>query len=178
MLRTITKKEDYTWVWVMGGALALFASSQLYIPVKPVPFTFQTLTVLLMGLTYSPKKVWMTFSLWLGAGALGAPVFAGYSGGLTALMGPTGGYLAAMALAAYGMAWFRETFAVRAYLGYLLLSFAGDALVFLVGATWLSTFIGWEQAIACGVFPFLLWDGVKVVCAPIIVRLNQDQAWF
>lgn len=178
MLRTIAKKEDHAWVWVVGGALALFASSQLYIPLKPVPFTFQTLTVLLMGLSYSPKKVWMTFGLWLGVGALGAPVFAGYNGGLAALAGPTGGYLVAMALAAYTMAWFREAFSVRSYWGYFGLSFSGDALVFLVGAMWLSTFVGWGKAVEFGVYPFLLWDGVKIICAPIIVRLNQDQVWF
>ena len=94
------------------------------------------------------------------------------------LVGPTGSYLVGMALVAYAMAWCRETFSMRSYVGYLALSFSGNALILLAGAMWLSTFIGWEKAVACGVMPFLLWNVVKAVCAPIIVRLNQDQAWF
>jgi biotin transport system substrate-specific component len=42
---------------------------------------------------------------------------------------------------------------------------AGNAVLFLCGATWLSTFIGVEKAILLGVVPFLLGDLLKIACS-------------
>ena len=41
---------------VLGGVILLFAASQVEIPLQPVPITLQTVAVMLIGLTYSPRR--------------------------------------------------------------------------------------------------------------------------
>mgnify|MGYP001394026882 FL=1 len=48
---------------------------------------------------------------------------------------------------------------------------AGTAIIFILGIAWLSTFIGFEKAIAAGLIPFLLSEGLKISLAVIIMPL-------
>ena len=70
------------------------------IPHQPVPFTLQTMVVLLAGAFLGPRNGAISQLLYLGAGALGLPVFAGGAPGFLHLIGPTGGYLLAFPAAA------------------------------------------------------------------------------
>lgn len=69
-------------------------------PLSPAPYTLQVLFVFLAGLLLGPT--WGTFSmvLYLTAGAVGLPVFAGMEAGIGTLFGPTGGYLWSWPIAA------------------------------------------------------------------------------
>ena len=48
---------------------------------------------------------------------------------------------------------------------------AGTLLIFMPGILWLSTFIGIEKALAAGLTPFLLSEGLKIVLAVLIMPL-------
>ncbi|WP_049921360.1 biotin transporter BioY [Halopiger djelfimassiliensis] len=74
-------------------AALMGVASMIPIPISAVPGTMQLLVVFLAGLFLGP--VWGTLSMvfYLGAGALGAPVFAGMNGGFGYLLGNTGGFL-------------------------------------------------------------------------------------
>ena len=45
----------------------------------------------------------------------------------------------------------------------------GTAIIFLFGIAWLSTFIGFEKAVAAGLTPFVLSEGLKIAMAVIIM---------
>ncbi|RDZ66379.1 biotin transporter BioY [Haloferax sp. Atlit-12N] len=62
-------------------------------PVSPIPVTMQVLVVFLAGIFLGPVWGGGSIALYLAAGGLGAPVFAGGSAGLAPLVGPTAGYL-------------------------------------------------------------------------------------
>ncbi len=74
-------------------AALIAAGSVLVIPLGPVPVTLQTMLIAVTGLLLGPKKALLACLLYLLAGTLGLPVFAGGKAGLGVLAGPTGGYL-------------------------------------------------------------------------------------
>ena len=67
--------------------------ANIVIPLTPVPVTLQTLFVLLAGAVIGSRRGALSQFLYVGAGAIGLPFFAGFSGGGAVLAGPTGGYL-------------------------------------------------------------------------------------
>lgn len=69
-------------------------------PVSPVPVTLQVLGVFLAGLYLGPVWGGLSLSLYVVAGAVGAPIYAGGGAGLGSLLGPFGGYLWAYPVAA------------------------------------------------------------------------------
>src|SRR6185503_16683422 len=75
--------------------------AQIEIPNAPVPYTLQTLFVLLSGALLGPRYGAASMLLYLAAGALGLPVFSSFGFGAARLLGPTGGYLLAFPAASF-----------------------------------------------------------------------------
>lgn len=156
----------------LGGAVSF------PLPFSPVPITLQTFFSVLAGVVLGP--VWGPVSqvLYLGAGLVGMPVFAGGTAGLGVLAGPTGGYLVGFVagawlagwLAAPGASWFRLA-------GALL---AGHAAVFVCGVSHLLLFTGQsvETALLLGFFPFLPGTALKLMGALALARSRTLCGWF
>jgi len=84
------QSEMFLMLW---GIFLIFLTSQISIPLEPVPITLQTFGVMLVGLTFPQTAAIKAVSGYLALGALGLPIFASFSGGYHCLLGPTGGYL-------------------------------------------------------------------------------------
>src|SRR5690242_8292142 len=78
---------------VLGAALFLALASQISIPLQPVPLTFQSVTVLLIGMALGPRLGGYAIAMYFIAGCLGLPVFANFSFGPQVFLGASGGYL-------------------------------------------------------------------------------------
>jgi biotin transport system substrate-specific component len=150
---------------VVFGSLLLAVSAQFKIPLYPVPVTGQTLVVLLIGMTYGPRLGGITLAAYLFEGALGLPVFAGGAAGAAVLMGPTAGYLFGFLLAAIAMGYLAERGMGRTVVSTIAAMVIGNCVIYLCGALWLANFIGFGQAIAAGVLPFIYGDALKLVVA-------------
>ncbi len=101
--RGIVRSEVGVWpqaLWILGFALVTSLGARLEVPYEPVPFTLQTMFVLLAGAFLGPRNGALSQLTYLAAGVLGAPVFAGGAAGAAKLIGPTGGYLLAFPVAA------------------------------------------------------------------------------
>jgi len=81
----------------LTGALAYVSFPN---PVSPVPVTMQVLGVFLAGLYLGPVWGGLSLSLYVVAGAVGAPIYAGGGSGVGSLLGAWGGYLWAYPVAA------------------------------------------------------------------------------
>jgi biotin transport system substrate-specific component len=150
------------------GVFALFASAQISFDIMPpVPVTLQTLIVMVIGLTYAKKEAVATMMTYLGAGALGVPMFTNMQGGLAKLMGPTGGYLAGFLLAVYTMAYLKEKY----NLSNLLNCLAGQILIYVPGILWLSTFVGFEASIYKGFLVYIPSGIVKIIILLSILKV-------
>ena len=144
------------------GSVLLTLSAKVQVPFYPVPLTMQTLVVLLIGMAFGARLGAATVMLYLVEGAAGLPVFAGTPEkgiGLAYMMGPTGGYLLGFALAAAIAGWIVER--RRDAAGLALAVVAGTIAIYAPGLLWLASFVGWAQALALGLVPFVWGDLLK-----------------
>ena len=69
------------------------ALGPLSIPIGPVPISLTNFVIYIAIYLLGTKSGTISYCLYLLIGMVGLPVFSGYSGGLSKLAGPTGGYL-------------------------------------------------------------------------------------
>jgi biotin transport system substrate-specific component len=175
---------------LMGTAMtALFAALiaagafiSIPLPFSPVPIVLQNMFALLSGLVLGPLLGGAAAALYLIAGALGAPVFAGATGGIAHFFGPTGGFLIGYLLASLTAGFVagkprggRKTPLVRIILGTAL----GFLVIYLPGLIQLKYVLdtSWAGALAAGFIPFIIGDFVKGIAAVLIAsRLRRAAA--
>jgi biotin transport system substrate-specific component len=149
------------------------------LPFSPVPVALQNLFAVLAGLCLGPFLGGLSTALYLAAGILGAPVFAGASGGIARLLGPTGGYLLGYLAAAFlaGLVAGRPRADKHSPFWRLLLAAAlGLISVYVPGLLRFKQImgLGWPQVFVGGFLPFLPGDAAKAVVAALIApRLRR-----
>ena len=158
---------------VTGGATLTAIGAQVTIPWQPVPFTLQTLSVMVCGLTLGARKGLLSQLLYVAVGALGVPVFAQGKFGLQPILGVTGGYIVSFALVAALLGCLAERGWTKSPLKTGAAMAFGSIITLAIGATWLSFSIGSVAAIQSGVLPFLLPEAMKAA----IVLLALPSAW-
>ena len=85
--------RDLTRVALMTAILAVCGWITIPLPEPMVPFTLQTFGVFLCLLILGGRDGTLAIAAYLLLGAVGAPVFSSFRGGLGVLLGSTGGYL-------------------------------------------------------------------------------------
>lgn len=157
---------------MMAGLTAVLAYVRIPLPISPVPVSAQTLGTMLAGSVLGARLGAASQLVYVLMGALGLPVYAGGAGGLSVLLGPTGGYLVGFVLGAYVTGWMASS--SRAGAARLLMAhLVGGVLVpYAVGVLQLALVTGMNlpQAVAAGALPFLAGDAVKVVVATAVAR--------
>jgi len=154
--------------WIVLFALGTAAGARLEIPHTPVPYTLQTMVVLLAGAFLGARNGFLSQCAYLALGAAGAPVFAGGAAGWAVLAGPTGGYLAGFPFAAAAVG---ALAGGRHSLPRIALAMAaGLLLIFALGAAQLAlvTTHSVSTALGAGVLIFSWWDALKLGAASMI----------
>ena len=157
---------------VIGFGL-LFLCGQVSIPIQPVAITLQTVAMLMIGLTFSKAEALCSVTSYLMLGALGAPVFANFSGGFAKLMGPAGGFYFGFLVAVWVMCTLRERFSNANTKEMLLIAFVGQTTLYVCGVLWLCAYVSPDKAISFGLVPFILPGIVKSVLVASAVRYVQ-----
>ena len=161
---------------VLIGTAVTALAAQLAIPNEPVPFTFQTLAVLLVGSTLGSVRGALSLALYALVGGLGLPVFTAQAHGFDYLFGATGGYIVGFILAAGFVGWLAEKGWSNSSIGMIASYVIGSAIIYVIGASWLTYgYLGgdWNKGLNFGVLPFLVWDAIKAFVAAAIV----PEAW-
>ena len=137
--------------------------SPVAIPAGITNLTLQTLIVALTGYLLNPCAAALSVSAYLLIGACGLPVFSGFTGGFSMLLGPTGGFLLAFPV----MAWLCAHFSGGSRMQRIAAGLAGLLPVYLLGAAGLAWASGmsWLQSLAAGALPFLWKDALSVAAA-------------
>ncbi len=165
-------------VWTALLAACVAAGAWLQLPIGVVPITLQPLFVFLAGYLLGPVSGAAAVALYVAAGVLGLPVFAGGKAGLGVLLGPTGGYLAGFVAGAAmtGLAARRGAPTIGWFRG-LAAGALALAVAYLLGAGRLAQVLHLDarKAIAVGVLPFVLFDAVKVTLALVIGRELRER---
>jgi len=152
-------------LWVAAFAALTAVGARIEIPHEPVPFTLQTLVVLLAGAFLGARNGALSQLLYLAAGTLGAPVFALGTFGIARLIGPTGGYLFAFPVAAALVGYLVDR--NRGLLWSIVSMASGLALIFGSGTLFLFAFYLHDLAAAftSGFLLFSWWDLIKLGAA-------------
>lgn len=143
------------------------------LPWSPVPLALQSFFALLAGLVLGPGPGALSMGLYILLGILGLPVFAGGTGGLVHLAGPTAGYLLSYPAAA-GIAGLMSRpgkGGAPAGPGRLIFAaLAGSLAVYSLGVPWLKFRLGlsWTAALTGGMLPFLAGDILKAAAAVML----------
>lgn len=166
--------QDLVFIGVFAALLAIF--SWISIPTV-VPFTLQTFGVFLALTLLGGKRGTLAILVYILLGAVGLPVFSGFTGGFGRLLGTTGGYI--LGFLATGLLYllFEKLSGKKSLLREGLVLLLGLLVCYAVGTAWfifvygsstgavsLGTVLGW-----C-VLPFILPDICKLIFALLLGR--------
>lgn len=167
----VYKMASFEFIKVLFGVgfLTLLAKICIPLPFTPVPVTFQTFAVYLLGLCFSPLVAAQIVISYLLCG-LFAPVFCGNMYGFSVFCGPTSGYLLALLPAAVFISSARTKYDMSAWkiAGILFLSAIG---ILSVGSVWLSIYFfdssssfyaSLLKGFRLGALPFILGEVLKI----------------
>lgn len=162
---------EIVFIGVMAALIAV--CSWISIPTT-VPFTLQTFAVFLAVGLLGGRNGTITVLIYILLGAVGLPVFAGFTGGFGKLLGTTGGYIVGFLLSAVIMWAFEKFFGKKLWISAIAMVL-GLIACYAVGTAWfmvvyarntgeitLLTTLSW-----C-VFPFILPDMIKIALALLL----------
>ena len=146
--------HDLTQMALLVALLSASAYLAFPIPITLVTVTAQTLVLNLIALLLDRRKAALTVAVWILLGAVGIPVYSGGRGGLSELVGPTGGFIFAFLVAAYLISLLKgKEFSLPRYL--LVTLCIGIPVIDLAGAAWYKFYadIGWGTALLTTALP-------------------------
>jgi biotin transport system substrate-specific component len=158
-------------IWITTFAILTAISAQFAIPVRPIPFTLQTLVVVLSGALLGARYGAYSQIFYLLLGMIGLPVFAQVPDaplGFARIIGPTGGYLLAFPIAAFLVGYLIER--RKNYWSVVASMFIGELTILLIGVLHLTAFYtqNFEEALKVGAAIFSIWMVIKVFIAASI----------
>jgi biotin transport system substrate-specific component len=175
--------SNISFVALFAALISAGTFISIPLPFSPVPIVLQNFFAILAGLLLGPFLGSLAVGLYLLAGSLGLPVFAGAAGGFAVLLGPAGGFLPGYLLGALSAGLIAGKPRPGKSAGRLRISAAvclGLAIVYVPGLVWLKHVIRgtWVAAFTAGLAPFIIGDVVKgaaaVLIAPRLRRVIAD----
>lgn len=172
---TISRSKTYDMVYIAIFAVLMAVCSWISIPMA-VPFTLQTFGVFLAVGVLGGKRGTLSIVVYVLLGAIGIPVFAGFTGGLGIVLSNTGGYIigfifSALIMWAIEAALGKKTWVLAvSMIAGLIVCYAFGTVWFMyvyaknMGAVGLATVLGW-----C-VIPFIVPDLVKIALALMLSK--------
>lgn len=157
-------------------AALICVSSYISFSIGTVPFSAQSLAIMIIGLLLKPKEAGITVGVYILLGAIGIPVYANGSSGIGILFGPTGGYIWGFLLGAIVISIIKNK--IKTDAGAILATIIGGIIVIYAFGVMGLVFIAKMPitgAMAVGVYPFLIGDVVKVIAATWISKKLENR---
>ncbi len=161
-----TRVRDAALIVGGAGLTGLAAQFAITTPLSPVPFTLQTLAVLIVGAALGTKRAMASMALYLAAGVVGLPWFAEASSGWHS---PSFGYIIGFVVAAGVVGALAKRGADRKVASTVALLVVGTLIFYVIGTVWLAfdLNVAAGKAFSLGVRPFLATDAIKIVVAAL-----------
>jgi biotin transport system substrate-specific component len=152
-------------ILVLTGSwlIALMAQLSVTLPWTPIPVTGQTFGVLLISCLLGARRGFRSVFAYLLQGGMGLPFFAGGASGAAIFTKPSAGYLFGFLIASIIIGYFADKNKDRSFKSALPSFLIGYSLIYICGVTWLSYWVGLENAIYLGVVPFLPLTFLKLI---------------
>jgi biotin transport system substrate-specific component len=172
--RVLPRSRVTSVLLVIGAAAltALAAQWEIHLPFTPVPITGQTFAVLLTGAALGMTLGAAGQLVYVAAGALGLPVYAGGAAGWEAARSVgTTGYLIGFIVAAAVIGFMAERRQDRSFPNMFTAFVFGSFIIYFFGVIGLMLIFDMTttEAIVAGVVPFLIGDLIKAAAAGLLL---------
>ncbi|MDR1043357.1 MAG: biotin transporter BioY [Clostridiales Family XIII bacterium] len=160
-----------SFIALMAAVMCVVGPIAIPLPVTAVPITFMVFVIYFTVYLLGMKAGMMSYVSYLLLGFVGLPVFSGFTGGVSKIAGPTGGYLLGFIILILICGAFAEKF--RGNMKFYIVGMAlGLAVAYALGTAWLAwqSNLSFEAALLAGVIPFLPGDAVKILAAALMCR--------
>lgn len=181
-----TKTKDIVLIAFFAALIAI--CSQIQIPAA-IPFTLQTLAIFITSGLLGWKNGTISILVYIMLGLIGLPVFAGFSAGIGALFGLTGGYIIGFIFTSLFVGATSNCIDKKLInqkgtkaeiiktIVYIISMLIGLVLCYIFGTIWFmwiylktnSVSISLGTALSICVLPFIVFDIIKIVMAAILV---------
>ena len=149
--------------------------SWIQIPLT-VPITLQTFAVFAVVGLLGTKRGTLSVLVYILLGAVGVPVFAGFSGGIGVLLGNTGGYIIGFIFSAIVTGWILDHLG-KSIPVMAIAMIVGLAVCYIFGTAWFmfvymrtSGTVGLVSVLSWCVIPFILPDAIKIALAIVVSK--------
>jgi len=163
-------KRILSIVYISLFAVLMAVCSWIYVPFV-VPFTMQTFAVFLALNFLGGMRGTVAILLYLSIGAVGVPVFSGFTAGVGVLLGQNGGYMLGWLIAGLTV-WLFDLLPIKKTVSRIISSIVGLVICYAVGTVWFAAVyartsgeIGFLAVLSMCVFPFILPDAIKLALA-------------
>lgn len=151
-------------VGVCAALMVVFSQITIPLPFSVVPITLQTFAVMLIAIVLEAKLATVTLGIYTLLGCIGLPVFAGFSGGLHTVVGPTGGFIIGFIVMAFIIGWASKTGSkIILWIG----TYVGLMMDYILGVVQLAfvAHMSLNEALVAGAYPFLPKDLILAAVA-------------
>ena len=162
---------------LMTAVLCILAPISIPVFISPVPISLGVLAIYLTAYVLSPLDATISVIIFILLGTFGLPVFSGYSGGLSKLVGPTGGYIIGFLFTVYISSLFIHM--KKGIIFDVIGMITGLALCYILGTIWFSyqQGKGFIASLLLCVVPFLIGDAIKIIVAVMLgTQINKRLA--
>lgn len=162
------KIKDMTKTALGAALICILGPFSIPLPFSPVPISLTIFAIFIVVYAIGMKYGLIATALYLLIGLIGVPVFSNFTGGVTKLLGPTGGYMIGYLFVAFLSGFFIDRWK-KWYLHVAGMA-SGTLICYLLGTIWLSkqAGMGFYAALAAGVIPFIPADAVKIAVAALV----------
>lgn len=167
------KAHDMVYIAIMAAIMAV--TSWISIPAT-VPFTLQTMGVFTAVGLLGGKRGTLAVLVYILLGAIGVPVFAGFTGGIGIILGTTGGYIVGFLFSALVM-WGMENLFGRSTAALAVSMVAGLLVCYAIGTVWFMAVyarnagaIGLGTVLSWCVIPFVIPDLIKITLSLLLTN--------
>ena len=176
--RAVQHTKELTYIALMVGVIAI--CSWISVPTV-VPFTLQTFAVFAAVLLLGGKRGTLAIIFYILLGMVGAPVFSNMNGGISFLIGLTGGYIVGFVFVGL-IYWLFETLLQKKLWWQICALVLGLAVCYAFGTGWFMLVYGdrfgaisLSSALTMCVLPFIPVDLVKLAAAILLTKAVEKR---
>jgi biotin transport system substrate-specific component len=169
--RRVSQAAIEVTIALLGGCfLATMSQVAVPLPFTPVALTMQTLALFLMAGVLGSKRASTSVIAYLAQGLCGLPVFAGGVANPLWFFDIKAGFWISFIVAAWIIGKLLEKQSNPSFFRIVSALSIGQAVIFAMGAAWLSYYVGFNKALLFGVTPFLSGAAIKIAVGALILK--------
>ncbi|MFN2744104.1 MULTISPECIES: biotin transporter BioY [Bacillus] len=161
----------------IGANITSFAP---FLQIGGIPLTMQPFFCLLAGLLLGRRLGALSMIVYALVGFIGAPVFASFSGGISALFKGSGGFILSYIPAAYAAGWITDRKSEPKAADFFTASVIGTLIIYLIGVnymyfafkTWLNTPITYSYA-----WVMMTWFFIKDLAFSVLLAALASKVY-